>query len=686
MPRLKYLDHIDSLRALAVLLVLLFHLDITLFKGGFLGVDVFFVISGFLITRNITHEYKTTHKFNFTRFYYRRVKRLLPSYFLTSIFVFILGFLLLSPSDLIGLSDSIFAGSIALSNFYFLGESGYFDTAAKLKPLLHTWSLSVEEQYYFIWPLTLFLFLKVFRKFKTYILILGLSIVAIAATFYIDAYGVSEQVLNFFSAHPESPTDLQSLLFYLLPFRTYEFLMGALLVFLPEINIKSEKTKGLITTVGFLLIVVPGMAFDDKLTYLSILNIIPCLGISLLIIAPQSRYFKWFFYNNMLRHIGNASYTIYLFHWPIVVYYKHLYDQPLDFISGVILFSLSIGISLFVYKYYETPFRRNTLKNIKLDYAKMGFVFLIFIGGSWAIKKDVANNDGWIWRLDDKNLALIEEIGVPIKYHYNNWGGANYKFESEIENKQNPKDTIDMVWLGDSHSGHFAAGLDSVFVKKHGMKVHISYVSCFVLPDMISTNDKCTLDADSVLNAKIKLLEENPDAPLVLSYYWRFRLFSTSLAIDEKTGEEIDPDLLERKDGYQLLCEKIEKFRDIVGKDRKIIVIGESPVRQGNLNYIDKLLKPDYLSFISPVSNTFKEEQSAIDMNNYMRDYFKNLDNFHFINPSEPFCEDGICISQLGNNIYFSDVDHFSKVGSVYVMEYFEEEFLQIMSPENKTQ
>ncbi len=158
MPKLKYLDHIDSLRALAVLLVLLFHLDITFFKGGFLGVDVFFVISGFLITRNINHEYTSTQAFNFTRFYYRRVKRLLPSYFLTSIFVFIFGFLLLSPSDLIGLTDSIFAGSIALSNFYFLGESGYFDTAAKLKPLLHTWSLSVEEQYYFIWPLTLFLF------------------------------------------------------------------------------------------------------------------------------------------------------------------------------------------------------------------------------------------------------------------------------------------------------------------------------------------------------------------------------------------------------------------------------------------------------------------------------------------------------------------------------------------------
>ena len=684
MPKLKYLQHIDSLRALAVLLVLAFHLDISLFKGGFIGVDVFFVISGFLITRNITHEYRTTQGFNFTRFYYRRVKRLLPSYFLTSIFVFILGFLILSPSDFIGLIDSIFASSIALSNFYFLGESGYFDTAAKLKPMLHAWSLSVEEQYYFIWPLALFLILKGFRKFKIHIIILALSIVAFAATFYVNAYGVSENILLFLSSHKESTTDVQSLLFFMLPFRIYEFLIGALVVFIPEIRLKSEKTKGLITIIGFLLIVLPGIMFDDKLKFLSILNIIPCLGISLLIIAPQSKYFKWFFYNNMLRHIGNASYTIYLFHWPIIVYYKHLFDKPLNFLSGLILFLLSIGISLLVYKYYETPFRLRKFKNITLEYAKMGFIFFLFIGGSYLIKKDVAANEGWLWRLDDKNLELIEEIGVPLKYHYTNWGGAYYQFNTEIENKQNSKKNVDMVWLGDSHSGHFAFGLDSIMVRKHGMKVHISYVSCFVLPDVVSTNDKCTIDADSVLSATIQQLNENPDAPLVLSYYWRFRLLSTSKILDEKTGKMIEPSKLSIKEAHQLLCEKIEKFRDILGKDRKIIIIGESPVRDESLNYIEKLLKPSYLSFISPVSNLFEEEQTAIAINNFMKNYFKDLDNFYFFNPSEPFCADGKCISQVGNKIYFSDANHFSKVGSLRVMEYLEDDFLQIIAADSR--
>lgn len=684
MSKLKYLDHLDSLRALAVLLVLLFHLDIHLFKGGFIGVDVFFVISGFLITRNILHEYKTTNSFSFTRFYYRRVKRLLPSFFLTAVFVFILGFLLLSPSDFISLTNSIFSGSIALSNFYFLGEAGYFDTTAKLKPMLHTWSLSIEEQYYFIWPLTLYILFRFFHRFKVSWLILGLTIIAIAATWYVNAFGVSDSILAFFSSKPDSTTDLQSLLFFLLPFRSYEFLLGALLVFIPEIRLKQEWLKILFSFAGFALVIIPGVLFDDQLTYLSVLNLIPCIGISLLIISPKTKIFNWFYANALLRLIGNASYTIYLFHWPIIVYYKHLFDKPLDFLSGLLLFIISIGISLLVYRFYETPIRHSKAKRIQMDYVRMGLLFLVFSAGSYALKWHIAANDGWTWRLGEKNLALIEAIGVPLQYHYTNWGGAYYSFETAISNKERPKDQIDMIWMGDSHSGHYAAGLDSVLVKKHGKKVHISYLSCFVLPDVIPTGGRCTADADSILNAKMRLLEANPEAVFVVSYYWRMRLFSFCEILDETTGKLIEPSKLEKAEAYQLLCEKIEKLRTLVGKERKIIVMGASPVRTGNLNYVDKLLKPSYLSFIAPVSSTFEIEQSVLNMNQFMRNYFESKPDFYFIDPSEPFCAEGTCISQKGNEIYFSDANHFSKVGSVQIAKYFENTFLDLMPSEKK--
>jgi hypothetical protein len=166
----------------------------------------------------------------------------------------------------------------------------------------------------------------------------------------------------------------------------------------------------------------------------------------------------------------------------------------------------------------------------------------------------------------------------------------------------------------------------------------------------------------------------------VISYFWRFRLFLTCEIADKKTGEMIKPSKISKEEAYHLLCEKIENFREILGKDRKIIVIGESPVRAGSLNYIDKLLKPSYLSFMSPVSSTFDEEQSAIEINSFMKTYFEDLDNFYFLDPSAPFCENGKCLSQVGNEIYFSDVNHFSKVGSVRAMEYLEEDFLRIIS------
>src|SRR5690606_27150077 len=154
--KLEYLDHIDFLRAIAVALVILFHLDIAVFKGGFLGVDVFFVIRGFLITRNLNHEFKNTGKVDFRKFYIRRIRRLIPSLLLTVFLSFILSFLFFPPSLFTGFIKSMFFSSIALSNFHFLSETSYFDVSANLKPLLHTWSLGIEEQFYLLYPISLF--------------------------------------------------------------------------------------------------------------------------------------------------------------------------------------------------------------------------------------------------------------------------------------------------------------------------------------------------------------------------------------------------------------------------------------------------------------------------------------------------------------------------------------------------
>tara|TARA_B110000483_G_C18066587_1_gene492384 strand:+ start:38 stop:757 length:720 start_codon:yes stop_codon:yes gene_type:complete len=164
MNKLSYLTHIDSIRAVAVLLVVFFHLDITLFQGGFISVDVFFVISGFLIMRILAHEFLETGSINLKYFYIRRIRRLMPTLFLTLFLTFMLTFLAFSPSDFMNATKSIFMSSVALSNFCFLGESNYFDLSSNFKPLLHTGSLGIEKQFYILFPASLFLLLKIFIK------------------------------------------------------------------------------------------------------------------------------------------------------------------------------------------------------------------------------------------------------------------------------------------------------------------------------------------------------------------------------------------------------------------------------------------------------------------------------------------------------------------------------------------
>jgi len=671
MAQSRYLSHVDSLRAVAVLLVLLFHLDISLFSGGFLGVDIFFVISGFLISRNLRNEFHRDGKINFKNFYYKRAKRLLPSLFLLALFTLILGILILSPSNLIELSKSIFASSLAISNFYFLFESGYFETASKLKPMLHTWSLGLEEQFYFIWPLLLYTFFKIFKKRSLKITLFTLLIISIILNVIIIVYGLPFTLQNYSGG----TISKSSIMFYMLPFRAFEFLIGAILIFYEKNEPNKKHYNIILSLIGFALIITPSVILSESSNFLSIKNIIPCIGIAILIIVRPPVIFNWFYNSPVFTLIGKASYTIYLFHWPIIVYYKLLFDKPINLVSGVILFSLSIGISVVIYLFYENPIRYKSFKNIKLEYAKMITLLLLFVSGAFYYQYKIENENGWTWRLNQENQDLIEKIGLPKKYHRNNWGGANYNFDTVICNDDTQNTDINMVWLGDSHAGHYAAGIDSIFVKKYNMKVYISNLSCFVLPEVIPTNELCKINSKQLLNNRIELVKSNPNSVLVLSYFWRYRLGNTCEIYSD--GKLIKPK--NNIDGYKLLAQKIEKLSAMLDYKNEIIMIGESPHINSEINYVEKLLRPDYLSFVSPVSSYFEKSKTIDEFNNFMENYFEKNKHIHFINPNRALCSDNRCISQSGSKIYFSDKNHLSKDGSIFVLNELQNDFIEVI-------
>ena len=676
--KLNYLSHIDSLRAVAILLVVLFHLEIGLFKGGFIGVDIFFVISGFLITRILTHEFSETGSIDFRKFYMGRARRLLPALFLTILLTFIVAFLVFSPSDFMNATNSMFMSSVALSNLYFLGKTSYFDISSNFKPLLHTWSLGIEEQFYLLYPITLFFLLKVFSKKRYFVTIsLGaLFVLSVFYTYYTSGHGVSEKIYTFFIPGDGTFPEPSSLHFYLLPFRMFEFLTGSIISLLVAPKIKSECLRLLLNLSGFILIGVSALFFSKYTHHLSLLNLLPCFGVGLLLYFPPTKFLSFFYDNKFLSYTGKISYTLYLIHWLVIVTYRYLFDDVFSITVQVGLVIIMFVLSSAIYKYYETPLRYKTAKfSIKSNQSFVLIVIICVLAVN-SINLKVNSESGWLWRMSDENLALIEKIGAPKDYHKNNWGGAGY---SAGWVGSQPKDGVepDMIWLGDSHAGHYLYGLDNIMVKQDNLNVYIAnWFSALKLPDIIRNDrdgyDKLSKDR---FEKDLELIRKYNQSVVVLSHSWVSQISIAEIFNSNENKYEKFP---KGSAAYTLIAQKIELLHSLIGADRKIVIIGSSPTTgDSKLNYVEKLMRPKYIKTISPTVSTF--EQNNIEFNSFLKEYFSTSTNIYFLDPAGAFCSDGICIKQSNGEIYFSDGGHISKDGSLKAIKYMEQKLLSIM-------
>lgn len=296
---MDYRREIDGLRALAVLPVILFHAGFETFSGGFVGVDVFFVISGYLITTIILAELEQG-KFSIVNFYERRARRILPALFLVMIVCISFAWFWLLPSDMKLFAKSFVAVSLFSSNILFWRESGYFDTAAELKPLLHTWSLAVEEQYYVLFPL----FLIVTWRFGKRWVIGTLVVVAVLSL----------------AAAEWGSTAKPAATFFLLPTRAWELLIGTFVAFYLQGTTTWQPSRVLrevFSALGVAMLAYAVFTFSKQTPFPSLYALVPTVGTALIILfATQQTTVGKFIGNKFFVGIGLISYSAYLWHQP----------------------------------------------------------------------------------------------------------------------------------------------------------------------------------------------------------------------------------------------------------------------------------------------------------------------------------------------------------------------------------
>ncbi len=357
---IQHRPEIDGLRSIAVIPVILFHAGIQTFSGGFVGVDVFFVISGYLITSNILTEHQAG-TFSLARFYERRARRILPALFFMMAVSIPFAWAWLLPSEWKLFSRSLITVPLFLSNVLFAKNSGYFDAAVETQPLLHTWSLGVEEQYYLLFPLLFLLSYRVSRKIILWLVILALISLGMAE------WGIR----NWPTAN-----------FYLLPGRTWELLIGALTaVYLIKHPLKTKPAHAQFSSMlGLVLIAIPILQYSEQTPFPSIYGLVPCIGTALVIMFSSKKTIVGRTLGSApLVGVGLVSYSAYLWHHPLFAFARLRSTTPLGVTVMLGLSALALMLAYLSWKYVETPFRNRHWLTRRQIFAFGGIASLLFI-------------------------------------------------------------------------------------------------------------------------------------------------------------------------------------------------------------------------------------------------------------------------------------------------------------------
>ncbi|WP_282608932.1 acyltransferase family protein [Pelagibius sp. Alg239-R121] len=655
----KYRSDIDGLRALAVLPVVLYHAGFEAFSGGFIGVDVFFVISGYLITSILIFE-REDGRFSIVEFYERRIRRIFPALFTVIAFCALASPFLLFPNDLKDFGQSVVATTGFSSNFLFWLESGYFDAPAEQKPLLHTWSLAVEEQFYIFFPLLILLVAK-FAKRRYLPYFAGTAVLSFAASLYGVAYA------------PEAT-------FYLLPTRAWELLIGAILACGALPVTSNTAARNLIALAGLLLITYAVFGFSEVTPFPGANALFPCLGTAFIIYAGNTTsapgsplpLVNRVMSLQALVFLGLVSYSLYLWHWPLLVFARLFALRQLTVPEAWGVIAASLLLAILSWRYVERPFRGRSTAIARLPlFAGAGSVMAASIAFGLAI-----HVSGGLPGRVPKDLLEIAKVGSEVSPFYKD---CSYITPEEVRagalckvgaSQAAPPSFV--VW-GDSHALAAVYGVDQQASREMQSGLFAYYIGCPPLTG-VSRLDKseshwCRDFNDAVME-QVETIETIESVVLVA----RWALYSEGTGYGYVTGRSYLGDDDSEDDGTAdnkpVFRRSLERtIEQLHGLGKRVFILAQVPEV--------KWLVPEVMSRgvyydrpidIRPQFDAYVERQAfATETFNAIAQKFP----IEILRPADVLCDRSHCKIAIDGQPLYRDDDHLSSLGSETVSRVF---------------
>ena len=650
-----YRKEIDGLRAIAILPVVFFHAGFSYASGGYVGVDIFLVISGYLITSLILSD-RSNNKFSLTNFYERRARRILPALFLIILLSIPLAFMLMIPSELINFSWSVLATTFFSSNIFFWREAGYFASPSELKPLLHTWSLAVEEQFYVLFPLFLLIILRFKLKISVLIILLllflSLGLAQIASSKYPTAN------------------------FYLLPTRGWELLCGSILAFYffsnPNKKIFINNLfNDFFSLLGLLLIIYSIVFFDEKTPFPSFWTLYPVIGTSLLIVfANKESFIGKFLSIKPLVFLGLISYSLYLFHQPIFAYARIYTFDSLNENYYYLLMLLAIIFAYFSWRFFENPFRNKNKTSIKfLTFSIIGMTCFFVLISSLTIK-----NNGFSERYDlDENIIKTLTIDHNEDCFAIEYAHSSSKWGCDLGNI-NSKADYNFVLFGDSHANTYAKKINEFALKNNKKGFFTGINGCPPLIDIKPFDPPGGPFNCEKLNKRIlDFVKKNKIENIILVARWSYYTHGDFNQQDIRFLKTENFTKKELKSSQKAFTEGLKKTIEIYEQNGvKVNLIKQYP--QQRINPKDLFYRKFYGSNFPELIQKYSISKEKNDeLNSFANNLFSDIsyENLNLIDLNSSFCTSKCLIGDQNGSYYYDD-DHLSDYGMSLIADEIE--------------